>query len=446
VVLKNGLTVILSERPGLPLVATHFVVRAGSGAESPAQAGLASLSYKMLLEGAGKRDTLALADAFSELGTTVSPSIGADGAQLSMTVLKRNLTPAIALLSDVVLRPKLPPKEFARKKDQQLANLARMMGNPRYLSMQASAESFYGPSHPYGHLSDGKKESVSKLTIKDVRRFLKDHLGPKASALIFTGDLNLEEAKRLAEKAFGAWKSKATPWVAPPVTAPSDRGEIVVIPKAGLGQTVLSVGQSSIAAGDPDEWALRIASLVYGGLFSSRLNMNLREDKGYTYGAYAQLDTRFGGGSLAMGSSVRADVTGPALKEFFAELEGLTTHPITEAEFKDAVEGAIRSLPGWFETVGALAGSADALFLEHQPLDRMNQMLAAYRALTLEEVRAAAAKHFVPSKMQIVLVGDGALIDKQVTPLGLGSLPSVGDTESASDAVPAESAATASKP
>ncbi|MDF1563847.1 MAG: pitrilysin family protein [Deltaproteobacteria bacterium] len=421
--LKNGLTVILSRREGLPLVAVHLTQQVGSGSEPAAKAGLAYLTYEMLLQGAGKRDALALADAFADLGTTATPSVSDDGGTVGLSVLKRNLGGALALLSDVIQRPTFPAKEFERQKKARLADLARMAGNPQYLSKEATAEAIFGAQHPYGHLAIGKTETVEKLQLKDVKGFAKANFGPKAAALVFAGDLTLEEAKALAQEHFGKWKGKGRAFKAPKAPKASPRTAVTVVPKEGLGQTVITIGKPGLAAGHPDEWALRIASSVFGGLFSSRLNMNLREDKGYTYGARAYADTRLGAGPVMAASAVRADVTGPSVKEFFAELEGLASRPIEEKEFSDAVEGARRSLPGWFESVEALAGSADSLFLERQPLDRYGRMLAAYDTLTLEQVREVAKKVFVPGEMQIILVGDPTIIAEQVGPLGLGEVP-----------------------
>ncbi len=315
-----------------------------------------------------------------------------------------------------------------------------MAGNPRFLSQEATGRTIFGETHPYGHQALGKTKTVEALTLADVRRFYKKRFGPRASALVFAGDITLKQAKAWAKKHFGKWHGRGRPFKAPKAPKIEPRTSIVVVPKPGLGQTVITIGRPALAAGDPDEWALRIASMVYGGLFSSRLNMNLREDKGYTYGARAFVDPRLGPGPLVAYSAVRANVTGPSLHEFFAELEGLETHPIEEKEFRDAVEGMRRSIPGWFETVGALASQADQIFLEHQPLDRISRALKILDGLTLERVRKVARTYFVPNTMQIVLVGDPDIIASQVPKLGLGSLPPVPASEKTTAAAKAAGA------
>ncbi|NMO22782.1 M16 family metallopeptidase, partial [Pyxidicoccus fallax] len=217
-----------------------------------------------------------------------------------------------------------------------------------------------------------------------------------------------------------------------------DRRELVrVIPKPELPQTIVFVGRPGLAAGHPDEHALDLATTVFGGFFGARLNMNLREAKGYSYGAYAFLDTRLGVGPLMSYTAVRQDVTGPAIKEVVGELSGLQSRPITEKELESAREGLIRGLPGAFETVEGLGGSAASLFFQRRPLDEFQRTVEGLRNATPAEVQRVAEAYLNPASMQFVLVGDPATIQEQVGALNLGKLTPVEP-----DAPPAPSAST----
>jgi predicted Zn-dependent peptidase len=421
-VLPNGLTVIVSERHDLPVVSLDVAFAAGSADDPRGKAGLAELTYDLLLEGAGKLDALALDAAFADLGTEPDVSTVSDGALVGTQVLTRNLDAATALLADVVRRPTFEAKAFDRRKKQQLANLALQVGNPRFLASEAFAATVYGEDHPYGHPGSGLPATVKGLTLADAKRFYADHAGPGAAAIVFAGDVTMDRARALAEKYFGDWKGTAKPSPRPATPAPASRQGVVFVPKAGLNQTVMVFGRPAIAAGAPDEFDLDLATTVFGGFFGSRLNMNLREAHGYTYGARAYVDPRRGVGPLVASSSVRADATGASLQETVNELRGLKTHPITKEELEAAREGQIRSLPGSFETVGGVGMAAADLFWKDLPLDRYQRMIEGYQKATQESVQAAALKYLDPAALQIVLVGDPDAVQLQVPALNLGEL------------------------
>lgn len=420
--LPNGLTVIVSERHDLPVVSVDLALKAGTSADPEGKEGLAQLTYLLLLEGAGSRDAAALDLAFADIGTSPSVSAGVDGGLVGVEVLRENLDPAMALLADVVLRPRFDAASFEHRKEQSLSSLAYQAGNPNFLAGEAMAEAVFGPHHPYGRLGSGTPRSVSTLSLKDAKGFWARAAGPKEAALVFAGDVTLDDAMALAGKWFGGWKAKAAPFPAPPAPKVQERAQIVFVPKPGLGQTIIRVGRPGIAAGSPDQHALELANSVFGGMFGSRLNMNLREDKGYTYGARSSVDARRGVGPLVASSAVRADATGPALAEVFAELQGMRARPITQEELEGAREGKIRSIPGWFETVGALASAGANLFWLDLSLDHYDRVIQGLESASAEEVQRAAEAYLDPSLMQIVLVGDPEIVRSQVPSLGLGEI------------------------
>jgi zinc protease len=237
-----------------------------------------------------------------------------------------------------------------------------------------------------------------------------------------TGDATLAEAKAWAEQYLGMWSGKATRPPVPPEVKPDGKRQLILVPKPGLVQTIIAMGRPAIESGHPDEAALELASTVFGGFFGSRLNMNLREAKGYSYGAGAFVDPRRGDGPLMASSSVRADVTGPAVQEFLKELAGLKSRPITPEELEAAREGLIRSLPGTFQTVEDLSRAAAGLFWEEKQLDHYRKLAGQLERATPQQVQAAAEKYFEPSSLDVVLVGDPDQVSKQVRSLGIGEL------------------------
>lgn len=420
--LDNGLTVLVSTRKELPLVFAGVAFAAGSSQDPAGKEGLADLSYRMLLEGAGKRDTVALDNAFADLGVSPGLDVQADGAQVGVRVLKGNVDAAMALLADMVLRPTFDPKSFERRKKQQLADLARELGSPFTLAQLASLSAIFGEDHPYGHMSDGLPRTVQALTLADAKGFYQRHAGPRAAALLLTGDITLDEAVALAKKHLGTWKGNAAPPPAPPTPAAPPRELVRVVPKPELPQTVVLLGRPGLASGHPDEHSLSLATVVFGGFFGSRLNMNLREAKGYSYGAYAFLDTRLGVGPLLSFAAVRQDVTGPALAEMMGELNGLQERPITDKELDAAREGLIRGIPGGFESVEGLGATAASIYFQRRPLDELNRTVEGLRKATTAEVQRVAELYLNPAAMQLVLVGDPATIQEQVGALKLGKL------------------------
>ncbi|HYH94626.1 pitrilysin family protein [Hyalangium sp.] len=420
--LDNGLTVVTNTRRELPLVFVGLAFANGTSQDPAAQGGLADLTYKMLLEGAGGKDTIALDNAFADLGVSPSMRVEPDGAIVGVRVLARNADKALALLADVARRPTFAQKDFDRRKKQQLADLVRRLGTPWFLAQQAYLEAVFTSAHPYGHPGSGVPASVEKLTLQDVKRFYQKNVGPKATALVVVGDVTKQQAEDWAKKYLGDWKGEAVLPSAPPAPASPPRDSLRVVHKPGLEQTFIMVGRPGIAVGHPDEYALDLAITVFGGFFGSRLNMNLREAKGYTYGAGASSDARLGVGPITVYSSVRANVTGPALAEFVRELTDIKARPIASKELEAAREGLIRSYPGIFETVEWVGINAATLFLKRRPMDEFARQVEGLEKATPAEVQRVAETYLNPAAMQIILVGDPDVIQQQVVPLNLGKL------------------------
>jgi predicted Zn-dependent peptidase len=419
--LKNGMTVIVPDQKSmLPLVSFGVITKGGAATDPAGHAGVAALTYSMLGEGAGKRDALAFSDAVADVGAQFGSAADRDRGTVFIGGLKRNGDAMLSLLADSVIRPRLLEKDFDRRKKQMVAALERNRGSPQGLAFEALPALIYGPEHAYGHPPNGTVESIAKLTLADVKKAKARMLGPRVSALVAAGDITLEEATKLAEKYFGAWSDKTPP--APTIAGleAKPRDSVVLIQKDNAPQTMVVIGRPIFGRGHPDEAAMTVLNEIYGGAFTSRLNMNLREDKGYTYGAQSQATFRLGAGVFAAFSAIRQDATAQGLLEFFNELDGLKKKPPDDAEVGLAKAGIIRSLTGSFERTAAIATAADVIFVYGLGPDYYTKLGDKYAAVTTDAVRDAAAKYLVPELMQVLLVGDSAKIKESVVKDNLG--------------------------
>lgn len=421
--LPNGLTVIVAERSTLPLVSVSLVLRSGSAVESAKEQGLADLTYETMMEGAGKKDGVALAEAFADLGTQMHVQTAEDGAAFKALLLKKNLDAGIELMAEILTKPSFKKDDFARKQKERLSDLQSLLGRPAYLSSIATSTRIFGDTHPYGHPVMGTAESVASFTRKHLKNFYRKNVSPQNTALILAGDITLDEAITIATAKLNSWKHKTNIAQFTPSSVEKDKlpaFSLAMVAKPGMNQTIISAGSIALPVGHPDEWALRVAISAFGGMFGSRLNMNLREDKGYTYGARGHLDAMFQEGATILSTSVRADVTGASLAEIIAELDKLKSRPLTDLEFHSATENVLKSVSGWFDSVSGLGTAAQSIFLRQVPLTRYADMVAAYQLLTIEDVHRAATTYLDKSFMQVVLVGDPNIIKEQLADLSLG--------------------------
>lgn len=425
--LKNGLTVIVAEEHALPIVDMRVVVLAGSVVETPAEAGLAALTFDLLDEGAGEYNALSLADAFAKLGTEVGISSGVESGTLSLSVLKRNADEGLGLLSTLVQKPTFGADDFERVKEQRLSQLKQRVGNPGVVSSDVFYRGAYGMQHPYGKPSVGTLSSLQGLSHKRVKKFWTDFAGPANTAVVFAGDVTLDEATALAQQHFGMWRGKAKrPKV--PVDPPATKLSIQLVDFPGAPQTIVRIGRPLLKKGDPDEASILMMNQILGGMFSSRLNMKLREEKRWTYGASSSAQAMRAKGPLMAGAGIERQHTAAALNEFFAEFAKMSETPVSEEELGKAKDNYIKSLPGLFETVGATAGAASGLFVYDLPLDYYATRPEVIAGVTTSDVQAAAVRALVKDEMVIVLTGDAASIEEEVRALDLAEVKRVSAT------------------
>jgi zinc protease len=420
--LANGLTVLLSEQHDLPVIAANLVVLSGSEANPPEKPGLAAFTADMLDEGTSKRSALQIADDAEQLGATLNTSSTADASTVAIRTLKRNASSTFELMSDVALHPAFDPKELERVRKQRLTSILQQRDDPNQISRIAFYRTVYGEKHPYGFLELGTANSTMQISHDDVAKFWKGGYVPQNAALVVAGDTTVSDIRALAEKYFGSWTGTANRrTVAPPEVAGGRR--IVIVDKPGSPQTRLRIGEVGVSRANPDYVPLEVMNTMLGGLFSSRINMNLREAHGYTYGAASAFLYRRGPGPFFAGiGGVRTDATAASVKEIFNELERMRATQLTPEELAMSKDSVARSLPGLFESTPSTAASVGDLFVYDLPLSYYSELPTKVDTVSASDIQRVAEKYIHPTSMVIVAVGDRAKIEPELKKLDLGPI------------------------
>ena len=423
--LPNGLTVLVSERRGLPIVSASLVVKTGSGANPADKPGLANFTAAMLDEGTATRNALQIADEVAQLGGSLNTSSTMDAMQVTAGSLRRNFDALLTLMSDVARNPSFPAEEVERQRKSRLASLIQQRENPGQVAGNAMAAALFGTSHPYGFPEIGTEASNTAMTRDDMRAFWSQNFVPNNAALIVSGQVTAADLRPIVEKAFGEWKqgTPAQPTLGSPATTSA---KLVLVDKPGAPQTQLRVASIGVPRATPDYEAIRIMNEALGGLFSSRINLNLREQHGYTYGASSQFVFRRAAGPFLISSGVRTDVTAPSVTEIFKEVRRMRETPLTSEELALAKDSLVRSLPAQFETSSSVTGSTANIYIYDLGLDYYTKLGPRLSAVTADDVKSAAEKYVVPEKMIVIAVGDRARIAGELQKLNLGAVETRG--------------------
>jgi zinc protease len=421
VVLPNGLTLIVDERRELPLVAANLVFRTGSDANPLDTPGLANFVAAMLDEGTATRGALQIADEVAQLGGSLTTGSSMDAMTVGGRSLAKNFPALLALMADVTLNPAFPPEEIERQRASRLGQLVQQRDNPAQVAAQVTAAALYGPRHPYGFTELGTEASVKAMSRDDMQAFWKQNFVPNNAALVVSGAISIAELRPIVEKAFAGW-ARGTP-ARPALGAPATTSaKIVMVDTRGAPQTQVRVATIGAPRSSPDFRPMQVLNMALGGMFSSRINMNLREEHGYTYGANSQFVFRRAAGPFQVASGVRTDVTGPAIAEIFKEIRGMLDKPMTADELRSAKTSMINSLPGAFETTSDAVGNFSNVFIYDLGLDYYAKYAAAVNAVTAEAAHAMARKYLPTNRLIVVAVGDRTAIEPQLQTLGLGAM------------------------
>jgi zinc protease len=408
--LASGLTVILlPQKGGMPVVSASLVVRSGSDANPAEKPGLASFTAAMLDQGTATRSALQLADDIAQIGATLTTNSSRDASTVTVTSLNRNFQAALTLLADVTLRPAFPGEEVERIRAARLADLAQQRANPTVIANNVMAMTLYGEGHPYGFGELGTAASNKSLTREDLQGFWRRHFVPGNAALVVAGPITLPELRKAAETALATWPSgtAAPPRLdVPAFTAP----RLVIVDRPGSPQTQLRVAGFGAPRTSADYVPLRVMNTILGGMFASRINMNLREVHGYTYGANSSFQFARSGGPFSVQTGVRTDVTAPAVHEVQLELKKMIETRVTPQELTLAKDSITQSLPASFETNDRTVNSLGSLFTFGLPLNYYSNLAEQISVIDAQSVQDAAKKYLVPERFTVVAVGDRARI------------------------------------
>jgi predicted Zn-dependent peptidase len=419
--LANGVQLRVVEQRELPLVQVLLVVSGGARLDGD-KPGLATFMANMLDEGAAARDALALQSELAYLGASLSTAADWDQVTVSLRVPVRNLRPALDLMADVVLRPSFSSAEVRRQQQLRLAALLQQRDQPNVLADLAFHRVLFPAQHPYSRSLQGDSASTAGFDSATVRAFYERVMQPRRTTIYVVGDIDEPQARELLSPRFGAWRAATTasaPPAAPNVNAPDTR-RVYLVDKPGAAQSVINIGWPGVERRSADYPAIVVMNTLLGGSFTSRLNMNLRETKGYTYGASSRFVFRPLPGPFIASAAVRTNVTDSSLVEFFKELNALRETPVPAEELERAKAYVELGLPGSLETVAQVAGQMNQLELFGLTLDELPRFAAAVRAVTPEDVRRVARNYLMPERAVVVIVGDLAAIRKPVEALGLG--------------------------
>ena len=420
--LGNGLAVWLVESHRLPMVSASLVSRLGSAADPPDRPGLTDLTTGSLDRGTTHHDALGLPQELEAAGATMTDNTAKESTSVAATSLTDRAPATLALLADVARNPTFPADEVDRVRDADVVALRQDRDDADTIAGTVALREIYGPGHPYGHRPSGTEEGLKAATVDDLRRAHDRAFTPATTALVLAGDLTRAEAERLAGDAFGSWATPAGGGArpAPPGPPAGSPDRLVVVDKPGASQTALEVAAPGIAASDPDFEPLVVVNHIFGGGFSSRLNQNLRESKGYTYGAYSSLDTLRGTGLISITMDVQAESTADAVHETLGELDRLATGGVTADELTRARQSITGSIPTLFATRADVLRTVGSLYVNDRPPDYYTQRAARIAGLTPADLAAVARRRFQPSTFTVVAVGDRATIDGPLRALNLG--------------------------
>ena len=406
--LDNGLAVISVDLPARPLLAGVLIVLGGAGDDPEAEAGATVLMARALSEGTDNYDAIELVEATERLGASLHAEAGWDALSVSVDVPGDRFPAALDLVAEVMARPTFPASDVERLRDERLNDLLQARADPRRRAEEAFIETIYASSSPYRHSAAGTRETVERLGSGETRRALARRFDPAAMTLIVGGELGGLDVHALAVERFGGWKAdaQAAPAAIVDASPSSVERRVRVIHRPGAVQTEIRVGHPGLARLIPDFHAVSVMSAILGGLFNSRLNRKLREEKGYTYGASAGFDMRRSAGPFAARAAVNTEVTVPAIVDMIAELNSIRSEAPTADELDAARDYLVGVFPLRFETPGAVVGALTGLVMQGLPDDELARYRRAIETVDANAVLAAAKAHVRPAEAAIVLVGD----------------------------------------
>ena len=425
--LKNGIEVVLAERHAIPIVQAKLLFSGGYAADQGRKLGTASFTAGMLDEGTDTLDSLEIARRRERLGAALGTGCDLDTCSAGVNALKSQLTPSLALLADVVRHPAFRDEDIARIRGQWLAGIAQEKTEPTGLALRTLPPLVYGKGNPYAipFTGSGDESSIKALSADDMRTFVRDFLRPDNAKIIVAGDTTLADIIAQLDAVFGDWKvpDQAMPKIAQVKATAQQKARVFLMDRPGSQQSMILAGLPAPSTMAPDNLQINTMEEAFGGLFSARLNMNLREDKHWAYGAYAFSPGAVGERLFLLYAPVQTDKTAPALAELVRESRDLIgSRPLTAEEIAKVKSSNVRATPGQYESAGAVLGALQQIVVYHRPDDYVQTYKRRVEAQTDAEVNAAAKQVVRPDAFTWVVVGDRAQIEKPVRALKIGAL------------------------
>ena len=421
--LANGLKVIVVEKHNLPEVEGRLIIDAGAQREPAAKNGLASLTGRLLSEGAGDLSGAEIARQMDALGAQYQTGGGYSTSFADVVALKNVFPQAMQLAAKTVISPSFPANEFTRVKNQAIAAYQQSHARTSGLANDAFIRAAFDTTAPFSRPPNGTTASINALTRDDVVNWHRTMYAPSAATLLLVGDITPAEAKSVAQQAFGSWS--ATRAAATPISNPihtSSGTRVILVDRPGSVQSTIIVGQPGFQATDPDYIPMLALNHVFGGAVSSRLNNNLREKHGYTYGAFSGLDLRPGAGLFQMSSEVRTNATDSAIAEAISEYNRLVSETVPAPELQGLVNNLVSGFPNAVQSVQGLSGRIQNLIVWGLPLDFYTTYRERLAAVTPEDVRRVASSKLTPNNIIVVVAGDLSKIETPIRARNFGTV------------------------
>jgi zinc protease len=415
--LPNGLRIVAAENHAAPLVAVRAIVRSGANHDTQATAGLASLTSELLDEGAGTRDAIRLAEDLGRFGASLGTGADWDASYVSIDVLSRNAAPAIEIFADVVRKPTLPDASLERLRSERLNELIQQRDEASAVAGKRFSNLLYGAG-TYGNSVVGNPESVSKIGVKAVRAYYEAHYIPNNTTIVVTGDIEANAMVALIERLFSDWQRKSDP--APVNISPAklDSSRVYLIDRPTAVQSEIRVGHLGVPRNCEDYFPLTVMNALLGGVFNSRINLNLREKHGYTYGARSAFAFRRQSGPFVVSAPVRNEVTLEAVNEVLTELRRIRTGDVEAGELSDTKAYLAGVFPATVQTASDIAGRLLDMDLYDLPNDYFDHYRENITAVSKDDVERVAKKYIDPDRVLIVIVGNVKQIEKPINTLG----------------------------
>ena len=425
--LSNGLSVLVVERPDLPMVAFGLLVRTGSVSDTIDGPGLTNLTATMLPEGTALRTSQQISDEMERLGSAIQINVRQENTVLSAQALEPHWRQALEVVADVVRNPTFPTTDLERVRRQRLTDLARIADDPAAVAQRACRALLYGRRSAYGHPGTGTEVSVDSFSRDDLREQYARAFGPVEGTLVVAGQVVADDVTEVAESLLGGWRPQGESPASDPCDVDPDgrpKATIYLSDRPGAAQSVIRSGQTLVSRHSPDFMSLVVLNQVLGGEFSARLNMNLRQDKGYSYGYMSTIDWMRGPSALYTGGSVQTSVTREAVEESLKEYSEIRRkRPVEQWEHDDAVKGLLRGFPASFETQGQIAAQLVQLASFDLPDDYLSHLPDMLLSVTLDDVRGVAIERIRQDPEVVLVVGDREAIEPRLGALGLAVIP-----------------------